>query len=99
MSIREIIRLENAEYYADHGLYPEEREKGNHFIVNIEVETSLGAEVAARDAIEDTLNYEALAKIAEEEMKIPSNLLEHVAFRMLSRIREQFPEILLCKVK
>jgi dihydroneopterin aldolase len=42
----------------------------------------------ASDKLEDALDYVTLKTIIEEEMAIPSNLIEHVAGRIIKRIKE-----------
>lgn len=75
------------EFFAFHGLYPEEKINGNNFLVDVEVETDF-TQAALSDDISGTFDYEQIYAIVEQEMKIPSKLLENVAGRILSRLQQ-----------
>ena len=45
------------------------------------------------DDLEDALNYQLIYNIVKEEMSVPSNLLEHLAGRILRHFQRMFPEI------
>ena len=82
------ISLNAMRFYAYHGVLPQEKKVGNWFSVDLELSVDL-ARPALSDQLQDTLNYAAV----EEEMAIPSELLEHAAGRILRRIRGQFPQV------
>jgi dihydroneopterin aldolase len=84
-----MIELEGMEFYAYHGYFKSERIVGNSFEVNISIETD--CETAAQsDQLADTLNYESIYRLVKEEMHQRSHLLEHVAGRILNRIKTEF---------
>ena len=85
-----IIRLRDVECYAYHGVLAEEKEKGNTFRVNVCVTIDISM-CAHTDDIQDTLDYRCLCDIIAREMAIPSDLIEHVAWRIKSAILEDFP--------
>lgn len=87
-----ILKLNEMKFYAYHGCFREERVIGNHFIVDFECTTDMSKAMLS-DNIEDTVNYQAVYSVIKEEMMIPSNLLEHVAGRILKRIKAEFPAI------
>ncbi len=89
---KDIVSLEGMEFYAFHGFYEEEREKGNDFVVDIHVTTDF-AIASEHDDLEGTVNYEVIYAITKEEMAIPTKLLERVAQRILDRLFESFNEI------
>lgn len=92
------IELEGMEFYACHGYYPSEKKIGAKFIVNLTITTD--CEKAGRsDKLEDTLNYQKAYQLVKEEMAITSDLLEHVATRILDRLYHEIPEIKQAKVK
>lgn len=81
-----IVSLAGLEFQAHHGVYAEERERGNTFVVDISIETDTSkAEIS--DQLEDTLDYVAVFEIIQAEMNIPSNLLEHVGYRMIQKMK------------
>ncbi|MDR1591646.1 MAG: dihydroneopterin aldolase [Prevotellaceae bacterium] len=86
------IRLENMEFYAFHGVYEQEQRIGNRFLVDLTVEADL-LKAGLSDQIDDTLNYEQLYRIVQQQMEQTSALLEHVAVRMVHTIQAQFPQI------
>jgi 7,8-dihydroneopterin aldolase/epimerase/oxygenase len=87
-----LIEIENMEFYSYHGHYPEERIIGNRFIVDLQVLTSLG-KASETDDLNDTINYQSAYEIVKEQMLIKSNLLEHVAKRILDSLYERFSSL------
>lgn len=87
------IELKGMQFFAYHGVFPEEREKGNDFVVDLCCKYDISAAMGS-DNLADTLNYAAVYNLISEQMAIPSNLLEHVAGRIASEIEREFPEIL-----
>ena len=86
------IELNDLEFYAYHGVYEEEKEKGNTFIVNLAVTGNFDKAVQ-EDDLGGTIDYEKLFALVQHEMERPSNLLEHVVGRIRTTIRQEFPEI------
>lgn len=87
-----IIELEGLHFYAYHGYYESERIIGNEFVVNVSVETDCTL-AGQTDQLEDALNYQQVYDIVKKEMGIKSNLLEHVAQRIVDSLRKSFPEV------
>jgi len=86
------IELVDLDFYAYHGVYSEEKEKGNNFRVNLAV-TGDFQEAVNSDTLEGTIDYEKLYAIIKTEMEQGSNLLEHVVGRIRNSIRDSFSEI------
>ncbi len=93
-----LIELEQMRFWAFHGCLESERKTGNLFLVDFKGEIDL-TKAAESDNLEDTVNYAAIHEIVKMEMSIPSDLLEHVAGRILKKIRERFPEFKSCSVR
>ena len=87
-----IIKLKNIRTYSYHGCLIEEGKIGSDYTVNLEVKTDL-RKSSISDDLKDTVDYVLLNRIVVEEMAIRSDLLEHVAHRILTRIFEEIPEI------
>ncbi|MEM9326719.1 MAG: dihydroneopterin aldolase [Bacteroidota bacterium] len=87
------IKLDTMEFHAFHGVYPDEKDKGNQFTVDVEVDYPFEKE-AEKDDLGLTVNYEVLYDITRKVMEIPSNLLEHLAMAIAREIRKQFPDVL-----
>ena len=86
----DIIKLTNIVFYAHHGYYKAERELGQRFELDIEVECDL-AQAAETDDLKSTIDYRkvyALAKDAFENYKF--KLLETVAERIAIQILQKF---------
>ncbi len=86
------IRLDAMRFYAHHGVMEQEQIVGNWFVVDLSLQVDLSQAVES-DSIEDTLHYGHIYEAVKEEMSIPSKLIEHVAGRILRRIRRDFPQV------
>ena len=92
------IILENIKIYAYHGVLPEEKILGTFYIVNAEIVADI-TKAAETDDLNDTINYALINDIIHAEMKISSELLEHVAGRIIRKIKLEFPQIQNVKIK
>lgn len=93
-----VIELNGMSFFARHGVYEKERTEGNQFIVDLRVEADL-ERASETDSLDDTVDYQKLYSIVEQEMEIPSSLLEHVAGRIIRRIRNEIPGVISASVK
>ena len=91
------ITLTGMRFYAFHGCLEWERQHGNDFQVDLECSLDLG-KAAASDLLEDSIDYSELYRTVATEMEKPSNLLEHVAGRIGTAVKEKFPQIFSCSV-
>ncbi len=82
------VALHGAEFFARHGYYPQEQKLGNRFMVDIEVSFSTNNNID--DKLTNTLNYETLYNIAQQEMQINRQLLETVVQAMVDKIKAEF---------
>lgn len=85
-------------FYAFHGVMEQEKKVGNKFTVDIEIDAEVEKSTIT-DNIEDTINYAEIYNIVKEQMAIPSNLLEHVAGRIIDKLHENIPQITGIRVK
>ena len=86
------ISLEGLEFFAYHGYYDEEQKVGNKYALDITIHTDF-EEAAQNDRLRGTVNYEELYGIAVEVMRERSRLLEHIAYRLIEKIREKYPDV------
>lgn len=86
------ISLEGLEFFAYHGVYDEEQKIGNKYAIDIVIEADV-AEAAQTDRLRDTINYEAIYKMAAEVMQHRARLLEHIAYQIIARIRAAYPHV------
>lgn len=92
------VLLEDVIFHAHHGLFDEETIVGGKFEVNLSVETDFSL-AAEKDQIEGTVNYVALYNLVKEEVQQPSKLIEHLAGRIVKRIKNEFTEVLKVHIK
>ena len=92
------IGLEDVRFHAPHGFYEEEHRSGNEFSIDVEVESDIHS-AATQDDLGGTVNYSTIYYLLQAEMKKPTQLLEALAFRMASRIQNQFPQVTSVKLR
>ena len=98
VSMKSKILLEDIKINAYHGVLPEEKILGTYYIVNAEIVADI-TKAAETDDLNDTINYALINDIIHAEMKIPSELLEHVAGRIIRKIKSEFTQVQKVKVK
>lgn len=84
------VYIRDLRLHAYHGVLQQERTVGNEYIVNISVAYPW-QDAMSSDDVADTLNYATLADLVVREMSVPSRLLEHVAGRIVTAVRNDFP--------
>ena len=87
-----IIKLQNIRTFSYHGCLVEESKIGSDYRVDLEVQTNL-TQSAMSDDLKDTVDYVHLNRIVVEEMALRSNLLEHVAQRIITKIFNDVPSV------
>jgi dihydroneopterin aldolase len=87
----DIIRLTNIVFYAHHGYYEAERELGQRFEMDIEVDCDL-TQAAASDELKNTIDYRHIYSIAKDAFEnYKFKLLETVAERIAEQILDSHP--------
>ncbi len=87
------IRLEKLRFRAFHGVLPQERTVGGDFEVTLRIGYPW-QQAMESDAVGDTLDYAAVYRLVQAEMALPSQLLEHVAGRIVKALLRDFPQII-----
>lgn len=85
------LELEGMVFRANHGCLERERVAGNEFVVDFRGEMDMSA-VVESDRLSDAVNYALIHEVVAEEMAKPSDLLEHVAGRIVKALKDRFPE-------
>ena len=93
-----LIELENMEFYAFHGCYHEEQIVGNRFLVDFCFEVDV-EKAAQSDDVTETISYLTVYEVVKTEMMIHSDILEHVAERIILATKSQFSGMLTGKIK
>ncbi|HEM48645.1 MAG TPA: dihydroneopterin aldolase [Caldithrix sp.] len=75
------ILLKNMIFYAHHGYYEAERELGQKFEVDIQVECNLQS-AASSDDLKQTIDYQGIYKIAK-------NTFENYKFKLIETVAEK----------
>ena len=91
MSASFTIQLNHLRFFAEHGMYEQERSVGNEFEVNISLEIKAPKEKIK--SIEDTINYAEVYRITKELFAKRKSLLETLAMEIAEELKEQFPAI------
>ncbi|MCL6274246.1 dihydroneopterin aldolase [Muricauda sp. 2012CJ35-5] len=86
------IKLKNIRVHSNHGCLKEEMLIGSDYRVDLEVYANL-SQPAQSDKLDETVDYVHLNNIVKEEMAIRSNLLEHVAKRIIDRVFLELPAV------
>jgi len=93
-----MIAIEGMEFYSYHGCFKEEKEIGTHFIVDFYFRNdTTRAEIT--DDLKETVSYLDVYQLLKKEMAVSSNLLEHVARRMLKKTFAAYETIEWAQVK
>ena len=88
----ECIELKKMLFHAYHGVMEQERIVGNTYRVDLKLFLDL-SEAIQSDNLDDTINYADIFSLVKEEMAIPSHLLEHIAGRIVQKIKQKYPAI------
>ena len=92
------IILKNMEFHAFHGCMEHERNLGNTFLVTVKIDIDT-SQSGISDNLEDTLNYQLIYDVIRTQMEIRSNLIEHLARRIIDSVMQQFDQIKSIKLK
>ena len=82
------IELYGLELHGHHGVLPEEREHGQSFWYDVELEVG---EWGASDRLEDAVDYRAVAQLIRAVNERHFELLEALASTVAETLRERFP--------
>ena len=87
------IRINNAKFYAYHGVHDYEKEYGNLFEVDIEMQCDLSS-LGDSDDLSKTVDYQAVYKVVEKVfVQKKFNLIESVNMHICGEILDNFPHI------
>ena len=85
------ILVEGIKLYAYHGCMQEEACIGGNYLTDVSIEANL-SKPSLSDRLNDTIDYVTVYEIVKKEMAIRSNLIEHVAKRILDKLKKKFPK-------
>ena len=83
--------VEGIQLEGRHGVYPEERERGNRFRIDVEMQPDVAAALST-DRVEDTIDYAEIVRIVEEiNSQRQFNLIESFAAAISDGLLKRFP--------
>jgi 7,8-dihydroneopterin aldolase/epimerase/oxygenase len=82
-----IVELFDLRFYAYHGLYQVERDRGGDFVVDVVIETD---DKPSYHNLEDVVNYEEVYRIVQEQMTQPRDFIEEVARAIKQQLLQHF---------
>lgn len=86
------ITIKNITFHAPHGVFEEERKKGNTFEVDLFLWAALDR-AGRSDQLNDTLDYQKAVKVVENIMNgEPVNLIETLLYRTGEALLDAFPQ-------
>ncbi|MGL5406727.1 MAG: dihydroneopterin aldolase [Propionibacteriaceae bacterium] len=87
------MRLSGVNAYGYHGVYAEEKQQGQQFVVDLELDIDLKT-AAVSDNLEQTVNYAVLAEGVVADIETGSvDLIEALALKIARRIVVNYPQI------
>lgn len=86
------------QFYAYHGVFEEEQKIGAPFQVELDLFGDFKA-AAISDDLFDTVDYGKVYELVEEEMQKPSKLIEHIAYRIIQRIKREYSIVERVRIK
>ena len=92
------IELDGMEFRANHGCLKRERIIGNDFVIDFRGNLDMAAAMESDD-LDDAVNYALIYNVVAREMAQPSNLLEHVAGRIVKALEAEFPQFVSFSVR
>ena len=92
------ILIEGIKLYAYHGCMKEEALIGGNYIIDISIEADL-SKPSRSDKLNDTIDYVTVYEIVKKEMSVRSKLIEHVAKRIINKLKKKFSDAESIEVK
>jgi dihydroneopterin aldolase len=92
------IELKEMIFHAYHGVMEQERKVGNTYTVDLKIYFDF-REAMRTDDLTHTIHYASVYEIVKQEMAVPSQLIEHVAGRILKHLRDVFPQIEVIEIR
>ena len=92
------IYINDLRFHAFHGVMPQERLTGNDYSVSIRIGCNVEKAMLSDD-IDDTVDYGEACSIVSQEMAVPSQLVERVAYRIADKIARRYPDVTSIDIK
>lgn len=86
------IEIRDLRLQAYHGVLTQERVVGNKYSIDVTLTVDISRAMESDD-LNDTVNYAAVVWLIQEEMAKSSQLLEHVAGRIVNHLHQCWDQI------
>jgi len=91
------VELRGLAIYGYHGVHPEERERGQRFLYDVELDVG---DRGADDRLENAVDYSKVAAAGRDVAATPYDLLEALATAIADELEQRFgPERLMVRVR
>ena len=87
------LHIANLCLHANHGVMEQERRVGADFLVSLTAQMEVTEDAYCEDRLTGTVSYADVIEVIKTEMSVPSNLLEHVAYRTAQKLLKRFSAI------
>ncbi len=84
------IEIQGLKIQAFHGAFQQEHVVGHLYRVDCTLRVDMERAMAT-DRLDDTVSYAEVVDLIRAEMRTPSQLLEHVAGRIVRAVQERYP--------
>lgn len=84
------IHIDRLTLHGYHGVMPQERVVGAEFYVSLTADVEVAPEAYLNDNLTGTVSYADIVGCIKDEMRVPANLLEHLAYRVGQRLLSDF---------
>lgn len=99
MNRNDKIIIEGLKLFAYHGVNPEEKRDGQHFIIDLTAETNLD-NAGKTDDLEKTVSYAKIIKTIKRVMAEDKyDLIERVAYRIIEQVFEEYEALKVITVR
>ena len=82
------VHLSDLQFYAYHGIHPEEAVVGGNYLVDLRVDYD--EKNNQMDDIQNIINYEELFNIIKKRMALATPLLEEIADAIIRKIKHRY---------
>lgn len=87
------VRIRRMCVFARHGVLPQESLTGANFYVSLSAQCEVDDDSVRNDLLDGVVDYSLLTRIVQDEMAVPSQLLEHVAYRIAQHVLSVCPRV------
>jgi len=84
------ILLNGIRLYGHHGVGTDEQQVGSWYEIDLAIEADVTPAALEHDVLSGTIDYSAVLRLVRQEFATPSQLLEHLAYRISKSLLDAF---------